>query len=194
MGSELILASQSPGRIEQLRHLGFQFQALAHKIDERKEEEGFSGKVSELPLYLAKQKALSIAKDRPDATVIGSDQLLIFEGEAHHKPQTLEEIVERLLQFQGKTHELHTALFVARGTEHRSSVTVARMTMRELNRSEIEKYVQLDQALGCAGGYKIEDNGMHLFSKIETPDHSAIVGLPLLSLVAILREFGFSRL
>lgn len=194
MSESIILASQSPFRKIQMQQLGFTFTCQSPDVDEREIESRWKGSLKDLPVHLSLQKAESIANQHPDSVVIGSDQMLIFNNQSFAKPHSAEECVERLQSLQGQTHELHTGLCVIRKGEIVTSTTIARLTMRPLSLSQIKKYVDLDQPIGCAGAYKIEQKGPLLFSKIETSDHSSIVGLPLLSLVSILDAWGISIL
>jgi septum formation protein len=177
-----------------MEQMGFDFETHSPTVDERSLEKSFKGSVQDLPVFLAQAKAASLKSRFPQSVIIGSDQLLIFKGQALHKPQTIDEVIDRLMQLQGQTHELHTGLSVLNGDIVQNSTTVARMTMHSLSEKEIRTYAELDQPMGCAGGYKIEQKGPWLFSKIETSDHHSIIGLPLLSLVPILKGFGISRL
>lgn len=187
--SELILASQSPYRKQLLTQLGYKFSCQNPNIDERQLEKNHDGPLNSLPLDLACAKAESIANKNPQAIVIGSDQLLIFKGQTFHKPSTKDEAIERLQQLQGQTHELHTSLCVIKNQEKQTSTCVANMTMRSLTLKEIQHYVDQDNPVGCAGAYKIELKGSLLFEKIETTDHSSIIGLPVLSLVTCLKQW-----
>ena len=91
----------------------------------------------------------------------------------------------------GQTHELITALVVIRRAEVFHHTDVTQLRMRPLSREAIERYVAADQPLDCAGSYKLESRGIVLFDKIESEDHTAVTGLPLIALVTILRELGF---
>ena len=98
----------------------------------------------------------------------------------------------QLQRLQGRQHELITAVAIA----HRGGVVefadVTRLCMRTLTGAEIDRYIAAEQPLGCAGGYKIEGLGIALFAAIDSEDHTAIVGLPLLRLAAELRQLGFA--
>ena len=92
----------------------------------------------------------------------------------------------------GRTHELITALVVLRGDRVLAHTDVTRLRMRSLTRAELERYVAQDRPVDCAGSYKLEERGIVLFEKIESADHTAITGLPLISLAAFLRELGYA--
>lgn len=191
--SKLILASTSVHRKKILQQLSLDFESHAPCVDERQLEKEFRNPIERLPEYLARKKAESLLNRFHQHPVIGSDQVLLFKGKTLNKPNTDDEVMERLNLLQNNTHELHTALcFIYKGHVH-TSTTVARLTMHPLTPTEIAHYVQLDHPIGCAGGYKIEAHGPLLFQSIETSDFYSIVGLPVLNLVALLRKEGLLK-
>jgi septum formation protein len=189
----LILASQSPARQALLANAGIAFEAIPAEIDER-EIQRASGLAapSEIASLLARQKALWISSRQPDRIVIGADQTLALEKQLFSKPAGRAQAADQLRTLAGNRHELHSAVAVARdGKILFETVSVARMTMRQLNKAEIDAY--LDEA-GVAvttsvGAYQLEGLGIHLFERIEG-DHFTILGLPLLPLLAFLRGEG----
>ncbi|MFO0723390.1 MAG: Maf family nucleotide pyrophosphatase [Myxococcota bacterium] len=188
----LVLASTSRYRRELLDRLGVPYAALAHQVDERALEGSFppGTRPDELALALAEAKARSLAG--PETAVLGSDQLVDLEGQVLGKPGTQEAAIAQLLRMSGKSHRLLTAIALV----HPSGAAVCAldvhvMTMRELSRAEAERYVEADQPLDCAGSYKIEQRGIALFSRIEGEDFTAIMGLPLLRVAAMLRDLGW---
>ena len=187
----LILASQSPFRRQILTNLGLDFKAVAASIDEREKQSGFQGPIEEVPEFLAKEKALSIRDQFPNHIVIGSDQLLLFRGQALHKPLTRDQAIERLQLLQGQTHQLYTGLALLGPNQSYTTTVIATMTMHPLTDSEIMQYVELDEPMGCAGGYKVEQRGPLLFEKIKCEDHNAIIGLPTLKLLSKLRAWNY---
>jgi septum formation protein len=191
----IILASTSPYRRTLLERLGIPFEQRRPPVDEtayRHLE----------PLAMARQlaqaKAESIHED--DALIIGSDQVVEVEGRVLGKPGSVERAVEQLLALAGRSHRLVTAVAVhdpaTQSTE--VDVDIHRLTMRQLSREMITKYVRADQPLDCAGSYKLERRGIALFERIEadptTADDTAIVGLPLMKLCALLRKMGIEVL
>ena len=187
---QLILASESPFRKALLTDLGYEFSTQKPMLDERSLEEQFSGSIQEVAQYLSVKKAEKIFKDNPNSIIIGSDQVLIFENKTFPKPSNLEEVIHRLLDMQGKTHELRTGLCLMKKDEVFETTVVAKMTMKNLSEEEIRKYAELDQPIGCAGGYKIEENGKDLFENIETDDFNSIIGLPTVALETKLNQWG----
>ena len=126
----------------------------------------------------------------PGATVIGCDQLVALEGRILGKPGTQVRAIEQLQALSGRTHELITALVVLRAEQVLRHTDVSRLRMRELTRREIERYVEHDRPVDCAGSYKLEQRGIVLFESIATDDHTAITGMPLIQLTSILRALG----
>ncbi|MGY4401071.1 Maf family protein [Bradyrhizobium sp. USDA 3315] len=187
---KLILASQSRARKMLLENAGLDFEALPADIDERavQKNSGLSAP-GEIASLLAREKALFVSRQRPGQYVVGADQTLALGQRMFSKPAGRAQAAEQLGLLAGRTHELHSAVSVARdGKVLFSDVGVARMTMRRLAAGEIESY--LDHAgeavTTSVGAYQLEGLGVHLFERIEG-DHFTILGLPLLSLLAFLR-------
>lgn len=185
----LVLASTSPYRRTLLERLGIAFHCLAPRFDEASVVvAGWSPMA--LSAHLAVEKATSVAADVPGATVIGCDQLVSLEGRILGKPGTVEAAVIQLQAMAGRAHELITSMVVLHGTDRVVHTDVTTMTMRALDPAAIERYVERDRPVDCAGSYKVEQGGIALFEAIETRDHTAITGLPLIALTRILRRFG----
>ena len=189
----LILATQSRARKMLLANAGISFDAVPADIDERaiQKNSGLSAP-GEIAALLAREKARFISASNPGRYVVGADQTLALGSRLFSKPAGRAQAAEQLRLLAGDTHELHSAVAVARDGEIVfSDVAVARMTMRRLAGSEIETY--LDQAgdavTTSVGAYQLEGLGVHLFERIEG-DHFTILGLPLLSLLAYLRGQG----
>ena len=190
----LILASTSRYRRQLLERLGLPFRAVAPACDEEalKDPRLSPQKLAE---FLAEAKAASIAEQDPAAVVIGSDQLAAVEVDGTWtilgKPGTSARAVDQLMLLSGRTHLLITAMVVARGAERWRHTDLTRLTMRDLDRAALTRYVDADQPLDCAGAYKLECRGVSLFSAIDSADASAITGLPLLALTRMLAELGY---
>jgi septum formation protein len=189
---ELVLASTSPYRRALVERLGVPFRCRAPLVDEealKLREPGLDPRA--LAERLARAKAESLTGEEPGAVVIGSDQLVAFEGRVFGKPGDPDRAVEQLLAFAGRPHELITALAVwheGRAVEHTDVTT---LWMRPLTRPEADRYVAHDRPLDCAGAYKLESRGITLFERIDSRDHTAVTGLPLIALTTILRGLGF---
>lgn len=187
---DLILASTSPYRRALLERLGVPFRCRAPGVDEDATK-ALGLPPRELAERLALAKAEAVARREPGAVVIGSDQLVSFDGLVLGKPGTAERAVEQLLSMSGRQHELVTALAVASDGRRDRHVEVAGLRLRPLTRAEVERYVEADRPLDCAGSYKLEARGIALFERIDCRDHSAITGLPLIALTTLLRERGY---
>lgn len=193
MSEKLILASTSPFRKAMLKDAGLSFESVAPGIDERAAEAPLkdSGATpQEVAEILAEAKAAAVSERYPDAMVIGCDQTLSVDDEVLHKPGSMEEARRRLLALSGKTHQLNSAVVLAKGGaviwRH---VAIARLTMRDLDPGFVGRHLATvgDKALSSVGAYQIEGQGIQLFEKIEG-DHFTIVGLPLLDLLKELRR------
>lgn len=191
----LILASTSPYRRALLERLGLAFDVVSPGVD----EDALRHLPPEVMVQaLATRKAEAVAAD--DALVIGSDQALDLDGEVFGKPGTAERARAQLARLAGRTHRLLTAVAVRDTASGRVEVALDthRMTMRALSEAQIARYVELDQPLGCAGSYMLERTGAALFARVEadpeTADDTAIVGLPMMKLLMLLRRFGVDPL
>jgi septum formation protein len=189
----LVLASTSAYRRLLLERLGVPFRYRAPRCDEsaiqRKEVTTDPRLLAE---KLALSKASSLVAEESDSAIIGCDQLVSFNGRVFGKPGTADRAVDQLLAMAGHTHELITALVVIRGGDLFGHTDITRLRMRSLAREAIERYVAADRPFDCAGSYKLESRGIALFERIESDDHTAVTGLPLIALVSILRELGFA--
>jgi len=189
----LILASQSRARQMLLANAGISFDAIPADIDERalQKNSGLSAP-GEIAGLLAREKACFVSSKNPGRYVVGADQTLALGNRLFSKPAGRTQAADQLRLLAGHTHELHSAVAVARdGKIVFSDVVVAKMTMRRLDESEIEAYLdQAGQAVTTSvGAYQLEGLGVHLFERIEG-DHFTILGLPLLPLLAFLRSEG----
>ena len=193
MPDAIVLASGSPFRRKMLEDAGLAIEVEKPQIDERAVEAAVANSgvgPEDLALILAEAKALEISQDRPGALVIGTDQTLSVGDEVLHKPRDMEEARRRLLALSGKAHQLNSAVVVMRDGEVLwRHVGVARLTMRELDPGFIGRHLSRvgERALSSVGAYQIEGEGIQLFEAIEG-DHFTIVGMPLLPLLAKLRE------
>ena len=187
----LILASQSRARQMLLANAGIAFEAVPADIDERsvQQNSGLSAP-GEIAGLLAREKACFVSSKNPGRYVVGADQTLALGNRLFSKPSGRVQAADQLRLLAGHTHELHSAVAVARdGKVVFSDVSVARLTMRALTGSEIRAY--LDEAgeavTSSVGAYQLEGLGVHLFDHFEG-DHFTILGLPLLPLLAFLRR------
>jgi len=189
----LILGSMSPSRNALLKAAGLEFETDPAGIDEdaitklvMRGKGAAAGDVAEI---LARAKAESVSNRHPGALVIGSDQVLALGGELFQKPDSEDEARKTLLALQGKTHQLHCAVALARdGDVHWAHVETAQLTMRALSPEDIGRYLADAgvAVLSSVGAYQLEGLGVHLFEKI-SGDYFTILGLPLLALLSQLR-------
>lgn len=145
---------------------------------------------------LAEAKALSVSARNPDRFVIGADQVLVCEGEMMAKPEDEEAARRQLSRLQGRTHVLHVGVAIARsGLVEAEFCESARLTMRPLEEAAIASYVDLagPAVTRSVGAYEIEGLGIHLFQAIDG-EHTTILGLPLVPLLAALRRLGVLEL
>jgi len=187
---DLVLASSSRYRRELLGRLTSQFSWLAPDVDE-------SPRPGEAPAALAARlaalKAAAIATGRPDAVVIGSDQVAALGERVLGKPGTAARAMAQLAGCSGHTVVFHTAVVILApgGVGPRTHVDRTEAEFRMLSEEEIHRYVQQDQPLDCAGSFRAESLGISLFTALRTSDPSAIQGLPLIWVSAALRELGW---
>ncbi len=187
----LILASTSPFRRELLERLGLPFTVESPEVDEA----ALPGEPpTERALRLAAAKAEAVAVRHPGCVVIGSDQVAAAGGVILDKPGTVERACQQLRHLSGSSARFHTACAVrwhntGFSVNHLETVTVS---VRDLTALEIENYVAREQPLNCAGSFKSEGLGIALFSRIESEDPTALVGLPLIWLAGALRQAGYS--
>ncbi|KPH75086.1 Maf family protein [Bosea vaviloviae] len=191
----LLLASGSATRRDMLLAAGMPVEIVKPEIDERTVEAPLiaaDAAPEAVAAALACAKALAISQARPGRLVLGADQTLTCEGEAFHKPATRMAAADQIAALSGRTHELHSAFVIARdGATVAEGVAVARLTMRALSPGFIISYLDAagDAALSSVGGYQVEGLGAQLFERIEG-DHFTILGLPLLAVLAALRDLG----
>ena len=176
-----------------LRKRGGRVRGIPSTLDERAAEQPLleAGATPEdIALALAMAKAVTVSAERSGDLVIGADQMLEFDGERLTKPADMDAARRMLLRLAGRTHLLHSALAAAReGEVVWQHVETARLVMRPLEPAAIGRYLAAvgDAALTSVGAYQIEGRGIQLFERIEG-DYFAILGLPLLPLLAFLRE------
>jgi septum formation protein len=191
----LILASTSIYRRDLLARLRLPFSCIAPGIDETRH-------AGERPLALAQRlaraKASAVALEHPDAWVIGSDQVaaqaaVSAEEQILGKPGTEARCIEQLRSCSGRTLAFLTAVAVVRhnGRLAHEFVDTTRVSFRTLEEAAIARYVALEKPFDCAGGFKSEGLGITLCESIENEDPSALIGLPLIRLSAVLRSVGF---
>jgi len=185
----LVLGSTSRYRGELLRRLGLEFETQAPGT----EETPIAGETPPVrAMRLAIAKAADAGKGYPDAVVIGSDQVAELDGVLLEKPGTVERAHAQLCACSGRTVQFHTAVCVldTRNGQRHTHLDLTQVHFRALHAQEIERYIEREQPLDCAGSFKCEGLGISLFERIENSDPSALVGLPLIALARLLRDAG----
>jgi septum formation protein len=189
----LVLASSAPWRGAVLRRLRLPFVQVPHRFEEVAE----AGQPPEaLARRFALGKARSVAATHPGALILGADQVATVGDTVLRKPRTHQETVARLRALSGRTHMLHSAVALVdtrtgEGAVHCQRV---RLSMRLLGDDTIRRYVEAARPHGSVGGYRFEGLGATLFERVEGADDSAIVGLPLVEVSALLRGAGVDPL
>ena len=195
MIEELILASASPARARLLAAAGIQARVEPAEIDEIAVKQAFRAdgrSAVDCALALAEAKAGRIARNRHQALVIGADQILVCAAQWLDKPADLAVARAQLESLRGRTHELVTAVCVVQQeTRLWHIVSRPRLTMRNFSDGFLDEYLAVEGAaiLGSVGAYRLEGKGVQLFDRVEG-DHFAVLGMPLLELLAFLRNYG----
>jgi septum formation protein len=189
----LVLASGSATRRTLLAGAGLPFETARPEVDERAVEAATSERAPEaIARALAAAKAREVSARKPDAWVIGADQILSLDGRLIHKSRDRAAALATLRALSGRTHRLTSAFALARGGEIVAQASeAADLTMRALDEAAIGRYLELagEEVLDSVGVYRWEGFGAHLFERVEG-DHSTILGLPMLKLLAALRGVG----
>jgi len=190
----LVLASKSEVRAKILAATGLRIEVRPAQLDERAAE-AQGGAVDALAAarLLAHAKAQKIAASLPGRIVLGADQTLALGARRFSKPADRAAAAAQLRELRGKTHVLHSAIALVRdGSTLFEHAETARLTIRSFSDRFLEDYLDVvgNAALMSVGSYQLEGPGIHLFERIEG-DYFAILGLPLLPLLAFLRTGGF---
>jgi len=192
-GAPLVLASQSFSRRAMLDAAGVTYEAEPAHLDERALEAALAGAPApDVALALAEAKALAVSATRPGQWVLGSDSLVVCGGRRFDKPRSVAEAAEHLAFFSGKAMELHSAAVLVRdGAATWRHAEVARLVVRDLSPGFIARYLAAEwpDVAGCVGVFRIEGLGVHLFDHIEGSQFT-VLGMPLLAVLAALREHG----
>jgi septum formation protein len=182
----VILASQSPRRRELLALVGIAHDVLPADIDE-------SYLAGERPRdhaeRLARGKADVVAAREPDAVVIGSDTIVVVDGDVLGKPADENDAVRMLARLAGRSHTVVTAVAVAWGGETRSAVEEVGVTFHPLSRAEIDAYIATREPMDKAGAYGIQGYGATIVARVDG-DYFAVMGLPLQRLIRVLGALG----
>jgi septum formation protein len=184
----VILASQSPRRRELLALIG-----IAHEVRPADVDESVHPDEAPVPHCerLARDKAHTLAVQHPDAVVIGSDTIVVIDGDILGKPGDRAEAIAMITRLSGRTHTVFTAVAVAHGGVTLSGVESVSVTFRPLDAAQIAAYVDTGEPMDKAGAYGIQGFGATNVERIDG-DYFAVMGLPLGRMVGLLRELGFN--
>ena len=187
--AKIILASTSQIRKQILQSHGISFEAQKPIFDEDAQKHNYQHlQPQDLAVELAIQKALSLSVNLVDNYVIGSDQACEFNGQEISKSQNRQQAIEQLLKFSNNIHYQNNAVVVAKNSKIIfKNFTKVKLKMRNLTLKQIENYVDFDQSWGCAGSYKYELLGKHLFDEVDG-DYFAVLGLNIQPLISFLHQ------
>ncbi len=183
----LVLASSSIYRSELLKRLQLPFEIASPNVDETPLADESARATS---IRLAQEKARAVAAAYPDALIIGSDQVALLEGQQLGKPLTHDNAVRQLRAMRGKTTCFYTALTLLNSQTGNLQTEVAEnfVTLHDMSDIEIEGYLLKEQPYHCAGSAKSEGLGIALISRMTGDDPNALIGLPLILLIEMLRR------
>ena len=182
----LILASASPRRRELLPALGLAFEVRPSAVDEASDEPDPARRASLLALRKARALASGRA-ERPTATVIGADTIVVLDGRMLGKPRDDDEAAAMLTALRGRTHQVVTAVAVLAGGREALEAVTSAVTMREYEDDELARYIARGEPFDKAGGYAIQDPELAPAASIDGC-MCAVIGLPLWTLRTLLRD------
>lgn len=191
----MILASASATRAKLLKDAGVAFEIVPARVDEDALKQSLLAKNTthrDIADALAEWKAVRVSASHPGALVLGADQVLSFDGVLISKCEDLLEARELLLRLRGRTHDLISAMALAKdGAPIWRHVEKATLAMRDFSDAFLDDYLaqEGEMLLSGVGCYRLEGRGAQLFSRVKG-DHSTILGLPLIPLLSALREQG----
>jgi len=194
MTRPLILASGSAARAALLRQAGVRFDVEAAPVDEAAIKASLLAEGApprDVADVLAELKACRVASSRPEALVLGADQVLVCEGRMLDKPADLDDARSQLVFLRGKAHELLSAAVIFEdGAPIWRHVGRAQLVMRPFSDAFLDAYLADDPGiLDCVGAYRLEASGSQLFSRVQG-DYFSVLGLPLLEVLGLLRTRG----
>ncbi|NRA21874.1 MAG: septum formation inhibitor Maf [Oceanospirillaceae bacterium] len=190
---DIILASSSPYRRAILNKIGIAYHSISPQICEKADQ---GENAVALVMRLALLKAQKIAETHHNSLIIGSDQVALLEGNILCKPLSVAKAEQQLLLCSGKIVSFHTGLCLLDSADNSYQLeqVVFKVHFRVLSSAEITRYIALEQPLDCAGSFKVEGLGISLFERLEGDDFNSLIGLPLIRLLAMLRQMGISPL
>lgn len=183
----IVLASSSPRRAQLLAMLDLRFDVEPADIDERYAPGEEAAAHAE---RLAREKAMAVASRRSDALVIGSDTVVVLDGDVLGKPGDDDDAVRMLLRLQGREHTVATGIAIAYAGQIRSDVERVRVRFRAFDTERARAYVATGEPMDKAGAYGIQGYGAALVERIEG-DYFAVMGLPVARMIRLLESLGF---
>ena len=183
---EIILASASPRRQELLRQVGVTFVVEPSKVDEQVSEPMTP---DELVEHLALLKARDVARSHQAAIVLGSDTIVVVDGQVLGKPANRAEAIAMLERLSGREHQVMTGVALVQGQRELVAHETTLVRFGPLNREAIERYVDSGEPMDKAGAYGIQGRAAGFIQAI-TGDYFTVVGLPLYRTVQMLSQFG----
>lgn len=193
LNTTIVLGSTSPFRKSILDKLNISFETDKPEVDETPLANETAEQLVE---RLAILKAEAVATRWPNALVIGSDQVALFDGEILGKPHTHENAIKQLSRFSGNKVTFLTGLSVI-DTETNKTLSLVEpfeVHFKQLTESDIESYLLAEKPYNCAGSFKSEALGICLFDKLVGEDPNTLIGLPLIKLVEIFKQLGYDVL
>tara|TARA_B100002019_G_C21114519_1_gene520166 strand:+ start:219 stop:812 length:594 start_codon:yes stop_codon:yes gene_type:complete len=194
MKRTILLASSSPYRKQLLERFNLPFICASPDIDETPAP---AENAEALAVRLATQKAQALANNNPNTLVIGSDQVASLpDGSLLNKPGSHEQAVEQLSRSSGQSVQFSTGLAVldTQTGDLKTHCELFTAHFRHLSQEEITGYLHQEKPYDCAGSFKMEGLGITLFERLEGEDPNSLIGLPLIALSTMLREFGINPL
>jgi septum formation protein len=184
---ELVLASQSPRRSQLLTMLGLDFAVRPADVDETYEPGEEAGAHAE---RLAREKAAKIAALASSAIVIGSDTVVVIDGDVLGKPRDTADAVAMLMRLQGRSHEVATGVAVSIGGTTHSAVVRVAVTFRAFDEAVARAYVETGEPMDKAGAYGIQGFGATIVDRIDG-DFFAVMGFPIVAFTRLLERHGW---
>ncbi len=183
----LILASRSARRAELLKRLGLDFEIVPADVDETYIDHEMPAAHAE---RLAREKAITVSLENPEAVVIGSDTIVILDSDVLGKPRDAADAIRMLRRLSGREHEVFTGVAVVKDSVVLSGLERVVVRFRHLDQAECEAYVATGEPMDKAGSYGIQGFGSALVESIRG-DYFAVMGLPVVRTLALLDRAGW---
>ena len=183
---KVVLASSSPRRRELLNLIGIAHEVRPANLDESMRPRETPRRHAE---RLARDKASAIAMRDPDLITIAADTIVVINRKVLGKPVDKEDAARMLAMLSGREHTVITAVAVSRGKKLRSAIEEVKVKFRRLREEEIEAYIATGEPMDKAGAYGIQGYGATIVERVEG-DYFAVMGLPLVRLIGLMREVG----